>query len=65
MRSAPPATRLAPRDQPQQVQLSAERRARMYERTDRLSLPWDLELDNDVGLDARSVADAVRPLLRA
>lgn len=56
--------RIAGRQQKDQVQLQPELIARMYELSIRLSLPWDLELDNDVGLDARAVVDAVRPLLR-
>jgi shikimate kinase len=56
--------RLAERSQADQVQLPPELLARMYDALDKLSIPWDLELDNDSGLDARSVIEAVRPLLR-
>lgn len=56
--------RMAGRAQHEQVQLPDAQISRMYELSSGLSLPWDLELDNDLGLDARSVADAVRPLLR-
>lgn len=57
--------RLRAREQAGRAAPSDELRARMYERSSQLAIPWDLELDNDGGLDARSVADAVRPLLRA
>lgn len=56
--------RLKSRDQSDHVPLPDALISRMYELSSGLSLPWDLELDNDLGLDARSVADAVRPLLR-
>jgi shikimate kinase len=56
--------RLAEREQASQVHVPPELIARMYELSNHVSLPWDLELDNDTGLDARSVAEAVRPLLR-
>jgi hypothetical protein len=44
---------------------SSEPDAEEYERSSSIPLPWDLELYNEMGLDARSVVDAVRPLLRA
>ncbi len=59
------SARIAERARTSHEQLAPEQTARSYERSSSLSLPWDLELDNDAGLDARSVADAVRPLLRS
>lgn len=56
--------RIAARDPTHQVQVPPELVAKMYERSVALSLPWDLEFDNDASLSPDALVAAVRPLLR-
>ncbi len=58
------AARIHSRDQSAQIQVSAELIEEMLKRSMALSLPWDLEIDNDPAMPAEEVERAFAPLLR-
>jgi shikimate kinase len=58
------AKRIVERDSSRQVEVSVELIRQMHERTESLSLQWDLELKNDPLLSAEEVLPALEPLLQ-
>jgi shikimate kinase len=55
--------RIQARDQARQIQVSPDLIREMHARSLALSLPWDVEIDNDAGVGSSEVAHLLRPHL--